>query len=58
LSVSENKALSIVSGPKSEKVRVKWVKEDKMGRACSTHGRHEEYIYIEFWWESQKERDH
>jgi hypothetical protein len=27
-----------------------------MGRACSMHGGEEEML-IEFWWESQKERD-
>jgi hypothetical protein len=29
-----------------------------MGRACSINGGEEEYIYIGYWWESQKERDH
>jgi hypothetical protein len=31
--------------------------EDEMGRACSTNGGREG-IYAEYWWESQKEREH
>jgi hypothetical protein len=29
-----------------------------MGRACNTNEGEEEYIYIGYWWESQKEGDH
>jgi hypothetical protein len=32
------------------------VKEDEMGRACSTNG--ERGMHIGYWWESQEERDH
>jgi hypothetical protein len=33
------------------------VKEDEMGRACSTNGG-KRNVYIGYWLESQKERDH
>jgi hypothetical protein len=29
-----------------------------MGRAYRTNGEEEKCIYIGYWWESQKERDH
>jgi hypothetical protein len=29
-----------------------------MGRACGTNREKEECIYIDYWWESQKERDY
>jgi hypothetical protein len=32
------------------------VKEDVMGRACSTNGGRG--MHVGYWWESQKERDH
>jgi hypothetical protein len=32
------------------------VKEDEMGRECSTNG--VIGIHIRYWWENQKERDH
>jgi hypothetical protein len=33
------------------------VKEDEMGRACTTNGGRRG-MHIRYWWESQKERDH
>jgi hypothetical protein len=32
------------------------VKEDEMGRACSTNGGRE--LHVGYWWENQKEKDH
>jgi hypothetical protein len=29
-----------------------------MDRACSTNGGEEKCIYVGYWWECQKERDH
>jgi hypothetical protein len=33
------------------------VKEDQMGRTCSTNGRRRG-MHIGYWWDNQKEREH
>jgi hypothetical protein len=49
--------------PKRDEVTGGWRKlheEEDMGRACGTNGEKRNiyiYIYIGYWWESQKERD-
>jgi hypothetical protein len=34
------------------------IRENEMGRECSTHRKEDECIVLGFWWKSQKERDH
>jgi hypothetical protein len=34
------------------------VEEDEIGGPCSTNGGEEERTLIDYWWESQREREH
>jgi hypothetical protein len=66
--VFENRLLRRILGPKREEVAGGWrrlhdevlhndqVKENKMGGACSTHGKDEKCMA--FWLENLKGRDH
>jgi hypothetical protein len=54
--VLKNRVLRRIFSPKRDEVTGDWRKLQNEELACSTNG--EKRMHIEYWWESQKERDH